>query len=83
MIEVLRCSELAPRQLKGNIGVHQSTVTDIQTSQNLRSRGTKRGVAFSLRLHLAFYEPRLIIEICSDILSSGNSYLLSSFTLLA
>ena len=79
------CSELAGRQLKGNIRVHQWTVTDIQGSQNLRSCGTKVGAAFSPRLHLAFFESQLIISlfVCWDILSSGNSYLLLSFTLLA
>ena len=68
----------------GNIRVHESTVTDIQGSQNLRQRkewlfpwGYTLLHFATVRQHLAFLESWDSSFHLSNILSSWNSYLLS------
>ena len=74
----LMCSKLPPRQLK--VGQYKGSPKHGHWHSRLPKSETKEGVAFSLRLHLAFFESRDSSSHLSNILSSGNSYLLS-FTL--
>ena len=71
----LMWSKLPPRQLK--VGQYKGSPKHGHWHSRLPKSETKEGVASSLRLHLAFFESWVSSSHLLNILSSGNSYLLS------